>query len=386
MADFLHGQTPSEPQALQLQADLTIGSGSSVVVTLPGISSRVALADDTVAMLRVITERELLVTGLKLAQTTLHVWLEDGRRLLYPVNVRQNLTLIQDALTDIDASITVEDSSDGNTLVLKGEVEMAADASEAERRVKKFFGSAPDAGVGVTIVNLIKYETGGLSFERDLAQALKEIDPRIRLRRIRVERGAYDQRNPQEAARAVAADGQSFLDSFVLSGRVANLRKLSQALELADRYLGGGGGTVYAPQHVPIQGRQSQAGSGSSAGQNFNFGGVGGSGAGSSGQGGTGASTPGQGGLGAGGGAGFGGDNPPAGLANFVSRGLNLTTAGGRVVSFLEVDAQVARVQASRDPRRRYTRDCRDLPRHAERQCRVGGCLQDLRHHGLRLS
>lgn len=339
MAASLNGQTQSEPQALQLQADLTIGSGSSVVVTLPGISSRVALADDTVAMLRVITERELLVTGLKLAQTTLHVWLEDGRRLLYPVNIRQNLTLIQDALRDIDASITVEDSSDGNTLVLKGEVEMAADASEAERRVKKFFGSATAAGAGVTIVNLIKYETGGLSFERDLAQALKEIDPRIRLRRIRVERGAYDQRNPQEAARAIAADRQSFLDSFVLSGRVANLRKLSQALELADRYLGGGGGAVYAPQHIPIQGRQSQAGSDYSAGQNFNFGSVGGSGAGGNGQGGTDASVPGQSGGRAGGGAGFGGYNPPAGLANFVSRGLNLTTAGGRVVSFLEVDA-----------------------------------------------
>jgi pilus assembly protein CpaC len=355
-ACFLYAQEPGaepepevevevEPEPLRLEQHLQVSAGSSLVVTVPSPTKRVALADEEVALVRIISDREILVTGSKLAHTTIHVWLENGERLLYPLDIGRNLTLLRDALVDIDESITVTESADGRTLVLKGSTQTAAEADEAEDRAREFFGLRPGSSEaatgGIAIVNLIKFATGTPSFERELAEALAEIDPRIRLRRIRVERDQFDSRDPRASAAAATLAAQTFRDSFVLSGRVKNLRRLSQALELADRYLGGSGGAVFAPQHVPIQGRSQSGGGGRSQGNNFNFGGIG-TGGGAGGGLGAGGAAGGGFGSGSGGlqgaGAGFGGNDPPAGLANFVSRGLNLTTSGGRVVSFLEVD------------------------------------------------
>ena len=192
-----------EPEPLRLEKNLQISAGSSLVVTVPGPAKRVALADEEVALVRIISDREILVTGSKLARTTIHVWLENGERLLYPLDIGRNLTLLRDALIDINDSITVTESTDGRTLVLKGSTQTAAQADEAEDRAREFFGARPGSAEGqISIVNLIKFATGTPSFERELAQALAEIDPRIRLRRIRVERDQFDARDPQAAAAA----------------------------------------------------------------------------------------------------------------------------------------------------------------------------------------
>ncbi len=268
--------------------------GEGCLVTLPTEIQRVALADDTIARVQVVSPLEALLTGLQPGHTTLHVWLVDGRRYQYPVHVLPDLRLVRKALADIDPRITVEATPDGSTLVLYGEVDGSEEAQEAIVRARSLAASVGAAEV----LNALRHPGPRDPGDIALQAALRSVDSRIRVRRIQV--GAVP--DPQQ-------------DTFVLEGRVRNINDLVRALTIAERQLGETGIGVQAHEDQRIgQNRNRNFTSGLS-----NLDAVGGGGVG--------------------GGISLAGRDPrSSSLAAQVARGLMIASDSGRVVSLLEVD------------------------------------------------
>lgn len=127
---------------------------------------------------------------------------------------------------------------------------------------------------GVRIIDLMSSFELEESADERLEKALKEIDERISIRRIQV-----------------GDEPQSELDTFILEGRVKSVAALVQAMTVAERQLGDTEIGV-----VPVEGGGELA-------------------------------------L-----RGFAESETPSGLAAQISRGLDLMSPSGRVISFLEVD------------------------------------------------
>ncbi len=287
-------EAPVEPLPVESSGLLRSKVGAGRLVTLPTHVERVALADEATARVQIISEREVLLTGLQPGRTTLFVWLADGRRLRYLFHVEWDLELVQKVLRHLDPRITVETSVDGEAVVLLGEVADSEVARQAKQRAESLLLGA--AKRVVRVVDLLNHPDPDFSPDDRLAAALREIDPRIRARRLQV-----------------GPDPQPEKDTYILEGRVRDVAALVRALTLAERQLGGTGVGV-----VPVEGRADLA-----FHRNRGFGG------------------------------GFGRDDvgsgrhsdslnnlsrAPGGLASEVSRGLVMMSQSGRVVSFLEVD------------------------------------------------
>src|SRR5208282_2431639 len=67
---------------------LEVPSGSSRVVTVPGIS-KVAIGDGAIADVKAISSSQVLVNGRQDGRTTLMIWKENGQRITYTVVVRK---------------------------------------------------------------------------------------------------------------------------------------------------------------------------------------------------------------------------------------------------------------------------------------------------------
>ncbi len=283
-----------EPRSIEEKGRLQCLVGAGQLVTLPEPVVRVALADENVARAQVISPREVLLSGLKPGQTTLFTWLESGRRWRYEVHVLWDLALLEQVLQQLDSRIRLATTPDGAAVVLLGEVESAEVARQARQRAESLLGPAPAAKSRV--VDLLEHPDPDFSPDDRLAAALREVDPRIRARRLQV-----------------GPEPQAEHDTYILEGKVRNVAALVRALTLAERQLGGTGVGV-----VPVEGRQellSQRARGFFApspadprlsGQSL---------------------------------TGLGSQlRSPAGLVSEVARGLAMMSQSGRVVSYLEVD------------------------------------------------
>lgn len=298
---------PAEPTLTQpiidplKEVQVTVGAGSAFDFSEP--TTRIALADDTLVRLNVVSPTEVLVTGLKAGRTTLSVWYTSGRRALYPVIVEPNLSLVNSSLRDIHPSLLVSLGTDGKSVILRGEVTSEAQARQARAMVEQLItvvtngnaqgNAGPEA---VRVVNLVRYPGSIGTPEDRLISAMSNIDQRIRVRRIQ----SGSEPSPDK-------------DSYVLEGRVKDINSLVQAIVLAERQLGGTGTKVKSADENRVAFEQSTGNAG------------------------------GGGGLGGGGGGGammLGAGSPPKnGLAAQAARGLLLTSESGRVVSFLQIDA-----------------------------------------------
>ena len=74
--------------AADLASVLEVPSGSSRVVTVPGIA-KVAIGDQSVADVKAISSSQVLVNGRQDGRTTLMIWKENGQRVTYTVVVRK---------------------------------------------------------------------------------------------------------------------------------------------------------------------------------------------------------------------------------------------------------------------------------------------------------
>ncbi len=274
---------------------LIVRVGRGLLLTLPGEVERVALADDTRARPQVISSYEVLLTGLAPGRTTVFVWLVNGERLMYPLQVvvDLDLDLVRRALAELDPGISVEPSADGSAVVLRGEVFDLRTAREAEARVRALLDGK------ARVLDLLRYPgyatTAEEWLEGRLGAALEAIDPRIRFRRIQV-----------------GPEPDPAVDTYLLEGRVRDIQALKQAITVAERQLGGTGLELQAAGDEGLRFSRMRG---------FVGGGGGGGGAG-----------------GSGGGVLQGAQPPPAGISAKIARGLVVASASGRVVSFLEVD------------------------------------------------
>jgi len=297
---------PAEPTLTQpiidplKEVQVTVGAGSAFDFSEP--TTRIALADDTLVRLNVVSPTEVLVTGLKAGRTTLSVWYTSGRRALYPVIVEPNLSLVNSSLRDIHPSLLVSLGTDGKSVILRGEVTSEAQARQARAMVEQLItvvtngnaqgNAGPEA---VRVVNLVRYPGSIGTPEDRLISAMSNIDQRIRVRRIQ----SGGEPSPDK-------------DSYVLEGRVKDINSLVQAIVLAERQLGGTGTKVKSADENRVAFEQS---TGNAVGGGVAGGGVGGA-------------------------MMLGGGSPPKnGLAAQAARGLLLTSESGRVVSFLQIDA-----------------------------------------------
>ncbi len=289
---------PRELQALEQLQILSTRVGTGTLVTLPSEVERVALADNSIARIQIISPQEVLLTGLRPGETTVFIWLTDGGRRQHAFRVIPDVALLSRALWDLDPRIEVELSPDGAAMVLTGEVAGEQVSREADYRAQSLIGAA---GGGIRTLNLLRYPGSVATVEDQLTATLAAIDDRIRVRRIQV-----------------GAEPDTERDTFVLEGRVKHIRALVRAVNLAERQLGGTGERVSAQEDDRVT-------SGRFRGGNFGGGNFGGN-TGGGGTGGTG------GGL-------IGGQDPrSSSLASQIARGLMVTSQSGRVISLLEVD------------------------------------------------
>ena len=286
-----------EPQVIEAMV------GSGVVLEVPAGATRVALADEALAKVTVLNSREVLLHGMGNGRSTLFVWTDKGERLEYVLRVRRDWSAVQEAVNEVDPAVSIAESADSRTLLLKGKVVDAAQSAKVETRAKEILATMPEPRPGV--VNLLEYADQDPvgEMDRSLFDALQAIDGRILLRRIHAPRQLL--KNPVKPEETIEQGG----DSYVLEGRVRTIRDLAKAMYLADRQLGGTGGRIQAADESKIRSQRQQ-----------DFGGDFG------------------GGQGRGGGRNMENELIPNGLAAQVARGLVLASESGRVVSFLEVD------------------------------------------------
>ncbi|MBU1694129.1 MAG: pilus assembly protein N-terminal domain-containing protein [Verrucomicrobia bacterium] len=285
---------PEKVTAVKAVAPLDVLVGSGLVFAPPAGIKRVALADEALATMKVISPREVLIHGLLPGSSSIFVWLDDGRRVRYTLRVHLDYGPLVTAIQPLDKRLRVEEASDGRSLLLQGEADDAAVAQEAQNRADRFLQSVPEKHRPI-VINLVTYPSIGqpLNSDLQLAEALRAIDPRIRLRRIQV-----------------TGQAQAQADSFVLEGRVKNLPALTRAVALAERQLGGTGLGLKVADNSRVTAASSR------------FGTIGG-------------------GIGGQGGDILSGGSDAAdrsGLANHLARRLVITSESGRVLSFLEVD------------------------------------------------
>ena len=269
----------------------TVAGGQ--VLTFSSPVKRIAIADEKLAAVHLVSDREVLINGLQPGVTTLFIWLDDDRRVRYVLRVGPNVDFVSQALREIDPRISVDISPDGSTIILRGDVADASTARVAKHHAEMLLrGEGGDSGTG-QVLNLLRFPGITASAEDRLAAALETIDPRIRVRRIQV---------------GLEPDAEH--DSFVLEGSVRTLTDLQRAIAIAERQLGGTGIGIKVANDDRI---------GFDRNRNFDSGLSGGSN-----------------------GRGLSGLNnalqPATGLAAKLARGMVLTSESGRVVSFLEVD------------------------------------------------
>lgn len=275
---------PSGSGAPQEVGVVTAVIGSGLRLTWPQPSERIAIADDTLAKLHVVSSREVVVNGLKAGRTTIFIWLANGRQLFYRLVVEPNLEQARRALRDVAPYIILELGPEPDSVVLRGEVPNESTALRARAVVDQLLGRPKgDKAPPLRIINLLRYPgvLGGI--EDRLSSAMAAIDPRIRIRRVQT-----------------GSEADSATDSYILEGEVRDVNAMVQAVILADRQLGGNGKTVKAADESRVAFNR---------GQSSMSGGV----------------EP--------------GEPPRSGLSAQLARGLLITSESGRVVSFLKVDS-----------------------------------------------
>ncbi len=256
-----------DPLPIESSGLLRTVVGIGRLVTYPFHVDRMAMADDTLTRIQVISGREFLLTAVKPGRTSLYLWLADGRRLRFIFQADPDLEVAEIVMRHLDPSIELE--ARGSVLFLRGDVPDTV----AEKAVKKVKELVP----GVRIVDLMSTvlpDDPEASADDRLESALEEIDPRIEVRRVQV-----------------GEEPQPDKDTYILEGRVKSVADLVQAMTVAQRQLGETEIGV-----VPVE-----------AGHELAL-------------------------------DSFAESESPSGLAAMISRGLDLMSPSGRVISFLKVD------------------------------------------------
>ena len=94
---------------------------------------RIAVGNPQVANVQMVSNREILVLGLRAGQTNLLLWYASGRVAERPLRVERDLTLLSEALRAIHPAIEAVSAPDQNAVVLRGVVPDVRFSRAAER-------------------------------------------------------------------------------------------------------------------------------------------------------------------------------------------------------------------------------------------------------------
>lgn len=213
---------------------------------------RVAVGDEEIASVDIITSREVLVLGKVTGRTTLITWFTGGGLAERIIAVRRDLSVLQEALRLVHPSLLVESAPDRDALVLTGRVPDYSVSQRAEAVVRAYLDAdgrgraavrpvldVPPAGAAApappasplaaaaagqrelppsgTVINLIQIERALLLPEDRVREAIRPIGgDRVSVRRVQ---------------RGNLRDDD--VDTLVLEGEVSNQIALVRVIELA---------------------------------------------------------------------------------------------------------------------------------------------------------
>jgi len=243
------------PAAGQTPPGVEVVRSQHVRLSFPRDIQRVAVGDEDIATVDVITSREVLVLGKETGRTTLITWFVGGGLSERVIVVSRDLSVLQSALHLVHPSVTVESAPDRDALVLTGRVPDFAVSQQAESVVRSYLDAdragrstprtvlaapapatsqAPTGAVTMapppstaagqrelppigTVINLIQVEHALLLPEDRVRDAIRPIGgDRVTVRRVQ---------------RGNLRDDQ--VDTLVLEGEVANQIALVRVIELA---------------------------------------------------------------------------------------------------------------------------------------------------------
>jgi len=306
-----------------------------------------------------VTQKQVLLRGLAVGRTSLIIWYEDGALERADVWVEKDIELLQLALREIHPSLTVDIAPDREAYVLRGRVpnttmrraaEQAAEAYLEAGRAPLLVGTGDVASTAVVDAASARTSSGAII---NLVR-VDELAPSqaVRLQVALVEAG-FDTIFVRTVQQGELADETR--DLIVLEGEVADQIDLSRALAIVGRLVQGDGAepvvTVLADEAGSVRdavGRTTAGSSGASSG------------------------------FGTSGSSGFSVgrlrlDNQ---IEANIGRASILSTAGGRVLSFVEVtDQPQVRVQVEF-----YEVDRRGLK---EVRPKLGAALSDFQAGGV---
>lgn len=324
-------------------------AGTHVRVPFERGIERIAVGDEAILDVQLLSDREGLLLGKRVGRTSVMVWFDDASVERFVVSVVRDLSVLIQALHDIHPAILIESAPDRDALVLRGTVPDVATSRAAEAAARDYLaagggggqplveaGSAPAPGAGSadgapvdgaapggdgprvvlrpaagggggalavgrgTVINLLRVATLPQSVEERVRTVIAPGGgARVRVRRI---------------VRGEVRDDAA--DTFVLEGQVRDQVTLTRILTLAAHVVEGaaqvGGSTGASIRVLTDEG-------GSLGGDAAQGGGSGGGVFGSR--------------VSLGSGGGSGGTNVDANVA----RAKVLSAAGGRILSFIEV-------------------------------------------------
>jgi Flp pilus assembly secretin CpaC len=107
---------------------------------------RVAVADPGIVSFEPLNEKEGLVLGRALGRTTVLVWFTDGTMKSYLFNVKRDLSLLEEALKELNPSITVQSAPDRDAVVLRGVVPDISYSNAAEDMAQRYLDARRGGG------------------------------------------------------------------------------------------------------------------------------------------------------------------------------------------------------------------------------------------------
>ena len=309
----------------------------------------IAIANPDILRVDPVTPRDVLIQGIAIGVTTVTIRFADGSWESLDVEVEPDISLLVDALEELDPQIKVRIAHDRDAVVLAGSVAGPSERLAALGMAQQFLDARrtdeiplvrPDGAVAVDS-SLDERRARGRSRGRvlDLLR-VRELPVSIedRIRDAILPLGGESVRVRRVLAGALPDDER---DVLVLEGTVRDQIALSRILHLTSRLYGGEESSTDQDdlRVLGIEGGGLQRGGGGlgGGGQGGGLGGGGGvlgGGPGGGGQGG--GFAGGGGGLGGGGGGGRGGRGNQ--IQQNIARATTVEAAGGRVLSFIEVD------------------------------------------------
>jgi len=219
--------------------------------------TRVALGNERILDVQLLTPRELLVLGKAMGQSSITVWFRGGELEQYVFVVQRDLSILQRALRDIHPNLVAEAAPDRDAVVLRGAVPDVSFSVAAEAAASAYVSAGAARGVAEPILST----TGGggpATSDSDASAVAPLVRPggieRSRgrvINLIRVERLPLqlEERIQDALRKVVGADGVKVdriqrgdvpgsEDAFLLVGSVPNQVTLVRVLTVAGRLLG----------------------------------------------------------------------------------------------------------------------------------------------------